>query len=203
MAGDTGAPDAAVVEAGEIEPQGGHSCQSQKHRRRRQSRKDLGPPQMPPGPGRADKTLRSVHSLVAQKVQRPQHGGNGRLSQDGAHQRPEEELVAPLGDGPGVQVHSGTCLGQMVHPGRQGVVFPGHPRRYCGGRLYYLRIELLQNAGVVGCKGILQAGDGLEQDASVLRLRQGGQPIQERLIHPLAQEGCVRRGLIEKGPVPL
>ena len=138
-----------------------------------------------------------MHSLVAQEVQRSQHGGDGRLPQEGTHQRSEKELMAPLGDRPGVQIHPGVRPGQVLHPGRQGIVFPGHPRHYCWGIFHYSRIEIFQNAGVVGLKAVLQAGDGLEQDSPVLRLRQGGQAIAKRLIHPLAQEGSIRRGVIE------
>ena len=142
-----------------------------------------------------------MHPLVAQQIQRPQHGQNGALTENGPEQRAEEELVAAVGGQAGVQIQRRVSLGQVLHPARQQIIFPGHPGNCQRGFLHHTGIEIREFPGVIRLENVLHPGDRLTQQIPVLCGGYSVQPGKKVFINPLAQGLCRLGSLVEERPV--
>ena len=89
----------------------------------------------------------------------------------------------------------------MLHSLRQQAVFPGHPFHGQRRGFHHAGVEVCKLPSVIGLENILQAGDRLEQQFPVFRLRHGRKPRQKLSIHPLSQQLCIGGGVVEKRSV--
>lgn len=116
-----------------------------------------------------------MEALIAQKVQGAQHAQDSPLPHHRPQKGAEEELMAVMGGGAGVEVHRGSGFRQVVCPLGQALVLLGHPPGGSGRTGQVFLIEIREGGQVVVLIYVGHPLDGLCQHRLVLCLGLPGQ----------------------------
>ena len=201
LAGYAAVPDAAVVPQQQVRSHGEQCQQGIQPQGGCQSGQCLMFPQPPPGPADTGQGLGAAQTLIPHQIQGAQQAQQDTLGKQHPKQGVIEILMAVMGDRTRIQVQGSAGLGQVIHPLLEQLILPGHPALGQAVPLHQALVKVRQFSGIVVLQGVLQPHHRLAQKLPVLRVRQGSQPRLKLVVHPLAQPGGIRRGIVKKGPV--